>query len=139
MDGLQAAQGRGDALDRAPAIVQAYVAAYNAMDVPALVATVAEDVMFRGYGRDGEMTASAYGRDEFETLSAENAALFRSRRQNITGCVAAGPLAALDIAFEGVLAVDLGAAGGVGDVLRLTGAAFFEIRDGAITRLTDVG
>lgn len=118
------------------ALVQRYLDAYNAFDVPGMLATLDPAVEFRNVA-NGEVTASANGLDELRALAEHAARLFRSRRQTITSWEAAGDHATAGIAYEGVLAEDLGPELRAGDTLRLSGRSTFEFRDGRIARIVD--
>jgi ketosteroid isomerase-like protein len=117
-------------------LVDRYLAAYNAFDVPGLLATLHDDVRFRNLAA-GEITASADGIDEFRALAERAAALFSSRRQRIREYVAGDGEARIEVDYEGVLAADLGPQMRAGDTLRLAGRTTFGFRDGRIASVVD--
>ena len=118
------------------ALIERYVAAYNAFDVPGILALLHPDVTFRNVAA-GEVTAQAHGLDEFRQLAERAATLFASRRQTIRRYVPEGDGASIEIDYEGVLAADLGPALRAGDTLRLTGRSTFRVRDGRIASIVD--
>ena len=122
--------------ERNRALIERYLAAYNAFDVPGVLAVLDPDVTFENVA-GGQVTASARGRDEFRALAERGAALFSSRRQAIRRYAATASGAEVEIDFEGVLAADLGPELRAGTTLRVTGRSTFEIREGRITRLVD--
>jgi ketosteroid isomerase-like protein len=111
------------------ALVDRYLAAYNAFDVPGMLALLHEAIEFRNLS-GGEVTAQANGLDEFRALAERAAGLFQSRRQTITGYTAQGDQAVVGIAYHGVLAADL-------SPVELTGRSTFLFRGGRIARIVD--
>jgi ketosteroid isomerase-like protein len=124
------------AVDELRAVIERYVAAYNAFDVPGMLAVLHPDVEFQNVS-GGEVTASSRGRDEFRQLAERAASLFTRRRQTVVDYGRDGEGAWITIDYEGELAADLGPGMRAGDTLRLTGRSTFEFRDGAIARLID--
>jgi ketosteroid isomerase-like protein len=118
------------------AVVDRYLAAYNAFDVDGIVAAMHPDVEFEDVS-SGRVTTSARGREELRALAERAVTLFRSRRQTIRDYAEDGDTARITIDYEGVLAADLGPGLRAGDTLRLTGRSTFTLRDGLIVRLVD--
>ena len=118
------------------ALVERYLAAYNAFDVDGMLALLHPDVTFENVS-GGAVTASAHGREEFRALAEHAATLFTSRRQAIREYVATPSGARVESDYEGVLAADLGPELRAGATLRLAGRSAFEMRDGLIVRLVD--
>jgi ketosteroid isomerase-like protein len=118
------------------ALIQRYLDAYNAFDVPAMLALLAPDVTFENRV-SGAVTAAAHGREEFRALAAHAATLFTSRRQTIREYHPTPDGARVEIDYEGVLTADLGPELRAGTMLRLAGRSTFELRDGCIVRLVD--
>jgi ketosteroid isomerase-like protein len=118
------------------ALIESYLAAYNAFDVPGMLALLHPGVTFENIA-NGQITASARGRDEFRALAERAATLFTSRRQTIREYVPTADGAQLRIDYEGTLATDLGPELRAGSTLRLSGRSTFEIRAGRIVRLVD--
>jgi ketosteroid isomerase-like protein len=118
------------------ALIERYVTAYNAFDVPGMLSVLHDDVTFDNVAA-GQVTASARGIEEFRQLAERAATLFTSRRQTIRHYATDGTGARIDLDYEGVLAADLGPALRAGDTLRLTGRSTFEFRDGRIVRIVD--
>ena len=118
------------------ALIERYLAAYNAFDVPGMLAVLHPDVEFRNVS-NGEVTAGADGIEEFRALAERAATLFRSRRQTLTRYGEDGDGASIDVDYEGMLAADLSPELRAGDTLRLTGRTSFGFRDGRIARIVD--
>lgn len=118
------------------ALVERYLAAYNAFDIAGMLALLHPDVRFENVS-GGQVTAAAHGREEFRALAEHAATLFTSRRQTIRRFVSTPEGARVEIDYEGVLAADLGAELPTGSSLRLAGQSTFEFRDGCIARIVD--
>jgi ketosteroid isomerase-like protein len=118
------------------ALVERYLAAYNAFDIPGMLDLLHPDVVFENVA-GGQVTAQARGREEFRTLAERGASLFSSRRQTIRRYAPTPKGADVEIDYEGVAAVDLGPELPAGATLRLLGRSSFEIHSGRIARLVD--
>jgi len=118
------------------ALIERYLAAYNAFDVSGMLALLHPDVTFENV-EGGRVTATAHGRDEFQVLAEHAATLFTSRHQAIEHYTSTASGASVAIAYEGVLAVDVGPELRAGATLRLSGRSTFEIREGRIARIVD--
>ena len=122
--------------DPTRALVDRYLAAYEAFDVAGMLALLDPDVAFENVA-GGEVTAAARGREEFRVLAERAATLFASRRQTVRAYRRTADGARVEVDFEGVLAADLGPELRAGSTLRLAGVSTFELRDGRIVRLVD--
>ena len=118
------------------ALIERYIAAYNACDVAGMLALLDPDVTFENVS-GGQVTAATRGREEFRALAAHAATLFTSRRQTITQYASTADGAEVEIDYEGVLAADLGPELRAGATLRLVGRSTFAIRNGRIARIVD--
>ena len=118
------------------ALIDRYVAAYNAFDVGGMLAVLHPDVRFRNVS-NGVETAATDGREEFRALAKHGLEIFRTRRQTIREYYTEGDRAWITVDYQGVLARDLGPGMAAGDTLRLTGRSAFTFRDGAIVELVD--
>lgn len=123
-------------VDPRRALVERYLAAYEAFDVPGMLAALHPAVEFRNVS-GGEVTASADGIAAFAQLAERAATLFRSRRQTVTGYAADADGATVEVDYEGVLAADLSPTLRAGDTIRLAGRSTFGFRDGRIARIVD--
>lgn len=118
------------------ALIERYVQAYNAFDVPAMLALLHPDVEFENRSA-GRVTATARGIEEFRTLAERAATLFASRQQRIREYVTEAGGVRIAIDYEGVLAESLGPELAAGTTLRLVGHSTFRFRDGRIVRIVD--
>jgi ketosteroid isomerase-like protein len=123
-------------VDSERTLVEHYLAAYNAFDVPGMLAVLHPDVTFENVS-GGQVTATASGLAEFQQLAERAATLFTSRRQSIRRYSASPGEARVEIDYEGVPAVDLGPGARAGQPLRLAGRSTFGFRDGRIGRIVD--
>ncbi len=118
------------------ALIERYLAAYNARDVAGMLALLDPAVTFENRA-GGQVTATADGLEEFRALAERAVTLFTSRRQTIREYRATAAGAEVGIDYEGVLAADLGPELRAGSTLRLAGRSTFAIRDGRIARIVD--
>ena len=118
------------------ALIQQYLAAYTAFDIPGMLALLAPDVVFENYTSD-QLTASAQGIEEFRTLAEQSRGLFAEREQQLTALREWPERAVAGIAFRGVLAADIPGGPQAGSMIELDGKSEFEFRDGCITRIVD--
>jgi len=119
-------------------IVEHYIDAYNRMDVDAMLEVVHPNVEFQNIVA-GVVNASTSGVAELEALARQSLALFSERRQVIESFEVQGSRAAAAIAFRAVVARDLPNGLKKGQVLTLSGRSEFEFKDGAISKITDIG
>ena len=117
-------------------LIARYVDAYNAFDVPGMLAVLHPDVTFENVA-GGQVTVATRGRDEFRALAEHATTLFTSRRQTIREYVPEADGARISIDYEGVLAADLGPELRAGETLRLVGHSTFRFREGRIVHLVD--
>lgn len=124
-----------------PAPVARYLAAYNALDVDAMLATLSDDVIFDHVSNATESVRTE-GKEALARLAWQTASLMSARTQSVRTavCQAQGELVrcALLIDYEATVAMDLPDGWKQGQVLRLRGASFFELRGELITRVTDL-
>jgi ketosteroid isomerase-like protein len=122
------------------ALIERYVAAYNAFDIDGMVASLHEEVAFRNVS-DGVVTHETRGVAAFRAQAAEGARIFSAREQRITGM---SPIAddgepgmAVEIDYQAVLASDLPNGMKAGDTIELSGRSEFRFRDGRIVSIVD--
>jgi len=118
------------------ALIDRYISAYNAFDVEGMMATLHPDIAFKNVS-GGEVNATATGAEAFRQMAEQATTLFASRQQTITAFEADENRAHIDIAYEGVLAVDLPNGMKAGDVLKLEGRSEFAFLDGKISQVAD--
>lgn len=119
------------------ALIDRYIAAYNAFDVDGMVDTVHPAVAFENVS-GGEVTASASGADAFRELAEHATTLFSARRQTVTALDPSPAGATAYVDYEGTLAADLPGGLRAGQTLRLQGQTEFAFADGRISRIRDV-
>lgn len=122
--------------DKAKALIEKYLHAYNCLDVDAMMDFVDPEIEFRNVC-GGDLDTTAVGRDEFRELAQQSAFLFSSREQTPTKFEAKDETVSVDIDFSGTLATDIPNGMKAGEQLRVTGRSEFVFRDEKIYRLTD--
>jgi hypothetical protein len=125
---------RSDSQTRA--LIETFIRAYYDFDVDTMVSLMHAECSFRDVS-GGQVNASADGLAQFRELAERSKALFSSRRQTITGYREQGDTVTVDIAYEGILKVDLPNGLKAGQPLQLTGRSVYELQDGLIFRLID--
>lgn len=121
---------------RLPAIIQSYIDAYNRKDVAALVACVADDVVFENISNSGR-SMKIEGRTAFAELAEQAAAMFTTRHQAVSNAVVDGSRVALEVDWTGTPATDLGL-WRAGEPVAMRGASFITITGGKLTRIADL-
>lgn len=118
-------------------LIEAYIAAYNAIDIDGMLAVIHPEIEFKNIS-GGEVTLRASGADEFRRLAEQAAALFQSRHQTVTRFSPEGDRFIIDVDYEAVLATDLPDGVKAGESIRLAGQSEFSFRDALIDGITDI-
>ncbi len=122
--------------DKAKALIEEFLNAYNRLDVDAMMELVDPEIEFRNVS-GGDLDTTAIGEDEFRAVAEQSAFLFSSREQTPTKFEAKGEVMSVDIDFAGTLATGIPDGMKAGAELRVTGRSEFVFRDEKIHRLTD--
>lgn len=118
------------------AVVERYVAAYNAFDVDAMLALLTDDIHFENHA-EGRLTAKANGIAAFRELAQYACTLFATREQRIARLDTDGNRAVAAIDYSGTLASDIPGGPVAGSTLELAGTTEFTFRGGRICKLVD--
>lgn len=119
-----------------PTIIKSYLDAYNRKDVAALVACVANDVVFENVSNVGQ-SIKLEGRAAFAELAEQAVTMFTTRHQAIRNAVVDGNRVALEVDWTGTPAIDLGPMK-AGEPVAMRGASFMTIAGGMLTRIVDL-
>lgn len=119
-----------------PQIVTAYLDAYNARDVDAMLFCLGEDVVFRNLA-GGEVNAETRGKAAFAELARIGAAAFSARRQEVAHAIVMTGRAMLEIDYSATVAADLPNGWRRGQELAFAGRSYIEWADGGITLIVD--
>jgi ketosteroid isomerase-like protein len=119
-----------------PAVVQAYIDAYNHMDVEGMLSCLHPDVHFQNLSQ-GAVTAETFDRAAFAELARFAVTAFSTRHQSVLHCTCVGDRTMLEIDYRATVAADLPNGWKVGQELRFAGASYFECAQGKIVRLVD--
>ena len=122
--------------EKMQAIIEGYISAYNAMDVPAMLSYLHQDIVFHNVS-GGHYNLPVTGIKEFENLAVGALRLFKSRNQTLTKIYYAGDTVKIDITYQGTLAVDMPTFGQAGEIITFKGRSEFVFKEGLIHRLTD--
>jgi hypothetical protein len=118
------------------ALIERYVAAYNAFDVDGMLETLSADVRFENWS-GGRLTAASDGRDAFRVLAEQARTMFAEREQRVTALAPRGDALVAAVAWRGQLAVDVPGGPPAGTRLALRGESEFVVRDGQLALVVD--
>ncbi|WP_033373069.1 nuclear transport factor 2 family protein [Sandarakinorhabdus sp. AAP62] len=119
-----------------PAIIKNYLDAYNCKDVAAMVACVADDVVFENVSNSGQ-SMKIEGSAAFAEIAQQAATMFTIRHQAVRNAVIEGDHAALEVDWTGTPAIDLGPMK-AGEQFAMRGASFITISGGKLARIIDL-
>lgn len=119
-----------------PAVVESYLDAYNRKDVDALLACVADTIVFENVSNAGQ-GIKIEGRAAFAELARQAATMFTTRHQSVRTAVVEHDRVALEVDWTGVPAVDLGPMK-AGEQVAMRGATFMTMASGKLTRIVDL-
>jgi hypothetical protein len=119
-----------------PKPIESYIAAYNAIDVDAMLACLTDDVHFRNIA-EGTVNAETRGKSEFATLARAGAGAFAARCQTVTHSITVAERWMVEIDYAATVAVDLPNGWKAGQELAFRGASYFELSGGLISRIID--
>lgn len=119
-------------------LITSYVKAYNAKDVSAMLANLAENMVFENQS-NGEITMRLEGLEAFRQQAEEAKTLFTEREQTITGFQHSDDdQTEITISYKATLAKDLPNGMKKGDVLELSGKSVFTFSGNKIVKLEDL-
>ena len=122
-------------------LIRQYIAAYNRMDVPGMIALLHDVIVFENVSSINGITVTS-GKSDFETLARRTLSMFKSRQQTIRSLTLGERTAAVEIEYEAVLTVDLPSGRNAeplkaGETMQLRGVTVFAFSDGKIARISD--
>lgn len=117
-------------------IISKYIDAYNERDIDRVLECVTADVIFENISNTGQ-SMSFEGREAMAEIVRLSGNAFSYRRQKLVRLIQSGNLASAEVLFEAKAAVDLPTGARAGDMIKLRGASFFELRDGLLCRIAD--
>jgi len=121
---------------RRQAVIERYLAAYNAFDIEGMLAPLTPDVRFENVSGD-TLNAEASGIDAFRSLAGQARATFSAREQRLTSLSFDGDTAHAGIAWRGTFAVDIPDGPRAGSTVELQGRSEFRFDGDRICRLVD--
>lgn len=117
-------------------LIQAYIEAYNAKEVTAMLALLDEQIVFENVSNSSGVTETRT-KQEFAELATQSLGYFTERRQIVRFTVVGTNAAAVEIDYHATLAQDFPNGLKAGQQLRLRGVSIFEVRGGKFTRISD--
>ncbi len=118
------------------ALVERYIAAYNAFDIDGMVALLSDDVRFENHA-GGVLTTTTDGRDAFRALAEQSRRLFSVREQRVTSWRFDPERTIVEIDYRGTLAQDVPGGPAAGIELALKGRSEFGFAGASINHLAD--
>lgn len=118
------------------AVIERYLAAYNAFDIDGMLALLTPDVRFENVA-GGTVNAEASGIEAFRSLAEQGRRLFSAREQQLTDLVFDGDTACADIDWRGTFAVDVPDGPRAGTTVALQGRSEFTFAGEAIAKVVD--
>jgi len=116
--------------------ILAYLQAYNSFDIEGMIKLLHADIVFKNIAA-GEVNTQTTGREEFRQLAEKSKAFFTSRQQGPSNFNFTGDQASIDIAYQGVLAIDLPNGLKAGETIKLHGRSEFTFKDGLLIDISD--
>ena len=116
--------------------ILAYLQAYNSFDIDGMIKLLHADIIFKNIV-GGEINSQTTGREEFRQLAEQSKGFFTSRQQEPSNFIFSGDHASIDIAYQGVLAIDLPNGLKAGETLKLNGRSEFAFKDGLLIAISD--
>ncbi|MFD2571988.1 nuclear transport factor 2 family protein [Spirosoma soli] len=113
-----------------------YIKAYNAKDVPAMLALLDDQILFENVSNSSGTTVTTT-KEEFETIARQSLSYFSERKQIIRFSVLSEESAAVEIDYQATLAQDLPNGLKAGQQVQLRGVSLFERRNGKFVRISD--
>ncbi|MFZ6743600.1 nuclear transport factor 2 family protein [Undibacterium sp. JH2W] len=117
-------------------LIHSYLTAYNNFDIDGMMDLLHTDIVFKNIS-DGEINAQTNGREEFRQLAEQSKGYFSSRQQDPSNFRFQADQASIDIAYQGVLAIDLPNGLKTGETLKLNGRSEFIFKDGLLAGISD--
>jgi len=119
-----------------PAVIAAYIAAYNALDVDRMLDCLAGEIVFRNLSAS-QVTAEAIGKPSFAKMAHAGAAAFTTRRQVVRHAITVADTTLAEIDYTATVATDLPNGWKAGQSLAFAGASLFRIRSRQIAEIID--
>ncbi len=117
-------------------LIDRYIAAYNRIDVDAMLLTLHPSIVFENIS-GGQLSVRTQGIVEFERLARSTQPLFSARRQIITAYSETGDTATAHILFDGTFAMDLPNGVRAGQSISMTGRSEYRAHDGLLIYVAD--
>ncbi|RIJ33501.1 nuclear transport factor 2 family protein [Pontibacter oryzae] len=118
-------------------IIESYVKAYNAFDVAGMSKHMHPDIVFENIS-NGITSIRIMGISAFKQQAEAAAHYFLERQQQIKSIAFKSDEAEAEIAYKGIVAMDLPNGMKAGDKLTLAGKSIFYFEGDKITRLQDI-
>lgn len=119
------------------AMVDRFIAAYNAFDIEGMAALLHPSVVFRNVA-GGRVNVETAGISEFKALAKNSAGFFSVREQKITSYREEGDSAFTEIIFTATTACDFPHGPSKGTEISIPGRSEYVFTGGLISGITDI-
>lgn len=119
------------------AIIQNYIAGYNAFDIEQMIKDFDEDIVFENMA-NGETTMSLVGLEAFKEQAQQAIQYFSARTQTIKSFIHRADETEIEIDYRATLAMDFPHGPKKGDELTLQGKSIFTFSGTKIIKLVDI-
>lgn len=123
-------------MSKAEDLINRYIACYNSRDIDGMLECVTDDVIFENISNTGQ-SMRFEGKAAMGEIAHLSGNAFSYRRQKILNFIEDGAHASAEVSFEAKAAVDLPTGARAGDMIKMQGASFFELRGGLLCRIAD--
>ena len=118
-------------------LIEKYISAYNSFDIDRMMSLLHSEIKFKNIF-NGEVNATATGKNEFRAVAEQSKTLLKSRKQTIEFCDLDEDRALVKISYQGVLATDLPNGMKSGETINLDKRSEFSFEDGKISQIVDI-
>lgn len=122
--------------DHLKQIVLEFIKHYNSFDIDLMIDLFIDDCIFENISNSMGFV-ECHGKKEIRDIASHARKLFKNRKQTVNNWVIGKDKVAIEIDFEGTLAVDLPNGLKAGNALKLKGVSIYEFEKGKIKRLVD--
>ncbi len=118
-------------------IINKFIKAYNSFSIEEMLSFLHPQIHFVNIS-NGVINAESKGKNEFEKLARQSAALFKEREQRIISFKEISGGLEIEIEYRAVPAADLPNGIKKGEVLNLRGKSEYNFRDNLIISIRDI-
>ena len=123
-------------MDQQKKMIEEYIHAYNQFEIESMLILLHEDIVFENFS-EGICNVKTEGIDEFRLQAQDARKYFSKRQQTIKEWDIQIDKIIVEIAYEGILAIDLPNGMKAGDCVLIEGQSEFMFTDTKISKIVD--